>query len=230
MTKMQVTPKPQLAPEPEADLEREDTVKPISIAKPASGFDLNKFKAKRDPTLAGVATLLTALPVSKLSDARDFVRLHPDEDRYWTAELCLVAVPVKGQRRDTLHLIEEELALQYLQPASIRRYRLALGSNADGGFFLCTVPSQNLDNPWNSDNAKGCEEAKSLWTKLSSRRDEGVEGYKIDHALDPDAFPEPKWPPQPMSELIEVTFAGRMISTVDHPGMRRLLGVKQSLK
>ena len=172
---------------------------------------------------------MTALPVHKLADARDFVRLHPDEDQYWSAELCIVAVPVKGQRRDTLHLIVEELALQHLQPASIRRYRLALGANPDGGFFLCTVPSQNLDNPWNSDNRKACAEAKSRWTKLCSRRDEGVDGYKIDFTQDPDAFPEPKWPTQSLDELIDVTFAGRQIEQVDHPGMRRLLGVKQSL-
>ena len=236
----QTANKPQGALEPEQNLDippfldrgegAAEQDEPISIAKPTSGFDLNRFKAKRDPSLAGVATLLTSLPVHKLADARDFIRLHPDEENYWSVELCVVAVPVKGQRRDTLHLIEEELALQYLQPASIRRYKLALGANPDGGFFLCTVPTQNLDNVWNADNLKGCEEAKSRWTRLSSRRDEGVDGYKVDFTLDADAFPEPAWPKQSLSELIEVTFAGRMITNVDHPGMRRLLGVKQSLK
>ena len=174
---MQATPKPQFDPEPEEDLAAEPA-EPISIPKPASGFDLNKFRAKRDPTLAGVATLLTALPVYKLSDARDFVRLHPDEDNYWTAELCLVAVPVRGSRRDALHLIEEELALQYLQPAVIRRYRLALGANPEGGFFLCTVPSQNLDNVWNADSLKGCEKAKSLWTKLPAEGTKALKGTR----------------------------------------------------
>jgi hypothetical protein len=57
-----------------------------------------------------------------------------------------------------------------------------------------------------------------------------VEGYKIDHAQDPDAFPETKWPTQTLDELLEVTFEGRMILTVDHPAMRRLLGMEQSLK
>ena len=221
--------KPQLAPGLEVDPTTEPDV-PISIAKPAGDFDINKYKSKRDPSLAGVATLLTALPVHKLSDAKDFIRLHADEDNYWSMELCVVSVPVKGQSRDTLHLIEEELALQYLQPASIHRYRLALGANPSGGFFLCTVPSQNLDNVWNADNLKGCEAAKTRWTRLSSRRDEGVDGYTINFTIDADAFPEPKWPSQTLVELIGVTFAGRTISSVDHPGMRRLLGIKQSMK
>ena len=136
MTDMQ---KPQLAPGLEVDPTTEPDV-PISIAKPAGDFDINKFKSKRDPSLAGVATLLTALPVHKLSDAKDFIRLHPDEANYWSMELCVVSVPVKGQRRDTLHLIEEELALQYLQPASIRRYRLALGANPEWRLLLVHCP------------------------------------------------------------------------------------------
>ena len=31
---------------------------------------------------------------------------------YWTAELCFVNVPIKGQKHDTLHLIDEDLAMQ----------------------------------------------------------------------------------------------------------------------
>jgi hypothetical protein len=240
--------KPQPASEPERDdldvpsfLDRRghaggqaestaEQAEPVSIKKPSGRFDLNKFRAE-PAALAGVATLLTALPVIKISDARDFVRLHPDESSYWTGPLCLVNVPIKGQQRDTVHLISQELAKQYLQPATIQYFRLALGANPNGGFFFVKVPCTNLEgNAWNSTNVKGCEAAKSLWTKLSSRRAEGVEGYKIDHAQDPDAFPETKWPTQTLDELLEVTFEGRMILTVDHPAMRRLLGMKQSLK
>jgi hypothetical protein len=56
---------------------------------------------------------------------------------------------------------------------------------------------------------------------------EGVESYKIDSSRDIDAFDEPKWPTQSIHELIEVTFAGRMIETPDHPGLLRLIGAKQ---
>jgi hypothetical protein len=81
----------------------------ISIAKPGA-FDLNKFKSKRAAAIANVETLLTTLPHHSISQAKDFVRLHPDEATYWSPELCFVNVPVKGQKRDTLHLIDEDLA------------------------------------------------------------------------------------------------------------------------
>jgi hypothetical protein len=50
----------------------------VSIPKP-SAFTLDKFKSKRANAVAGVKTLQTALPIYKISDAKDFVRLHPDE-------------------------------------------------------------------------------------------------------------------------------------------------------
>ena len=59
-------------------------------------------------------------------------------------------------------------------------------------------------------------------------RTEGVERYKITFALDQDAFPAPAWPTQTLSELIETTFAGRMIDREDHPALLRLLGARQS--
>jgi len=200
----------------------------ISVPKPKK-FGTDKFKSKRAAAMANVETLLTALPHHSISQAKDFVRLHPDEEKYWSPELCFVNVPVKGEKRDTLHLIDEELAMRYLPPARILRFRLALATKPNDVFFLCHVPSQNLDNNWNASNQQACEQAKTLWVQATSRKEEGVEAYKIDIARDPDAFPAPKWPTQTLDEIIGRTFEGRMIETEDHPGLLRLIGAKQSV-
>jgi hypothetical protein len=197
------------------------------ISKPSS-FDLDKFKSKRAAAAANVETLLTALPHQKISEARDFVRLHPDEETRWSPELCFVSVPIKGQKRDTLHLIDEELAMRYLPSARVLRFRLALATKPFDIFFLCHVPTRNEDNTWNATNLQACEQAKTLWTQATSRKEEGVESYKVDAARDPKAFPDPKWPTQSLAELIGVTFAGRMIDREDHPGLLRLIGAAQS--
>ena len=163
-----------------------------------------------------------------MSQAKDFVRLHPDEDNYWSPELCFVHVPVKGQKRETLHLIEEELAMRHLPSGRILRFRLALATKPNDVFFLCHVPTQNLDNVWNESNLQACLQAKQHWTQATSRRDEGVDGYKVDFAKNQDAFPEPNWPTQKLDALIQTTFAGRMIDRDDHPGLLRLIGARQS--
>jgi hypothetical protein len=199
----------------------------ISVAKPST-FSLDKFKSKHAAALANVETLLTAWPHHNISQAKDFVRLHPDETNYWSPELCFVNVPIKGQKRDTLHLIDEELAMRFLPPARILRFRLALATKPYDVFFLCHVPTRNTDNSWNGSNLQACEHAKTLWTQVTSRKEEGVEAYKIDSARSEDAFPPPKWPTQSLVDIINVTFTGRMIEREDHPGLLRLIGARQS--
>ena len=200
----------------------------VPIAKP-SAFSLDKFKSKLAAAVASVETLQTGLPHHKLALAKDFVRLHPDEDAYWSPELCFVEVPIKGAQRMQLHLIEEALAVAHLPSGKIKRCRLALGTKPHDVFFLGEIPTRNEDNSWNAGALKAAELAKTKWVQASSRREEGVDGYKIDMAKDADAFPEPKWPTQSLDELIKITFEGRIIEDEDHPGMLRLLGRKQKL-
>jgi hypothetical protein len=201
--------------------------KAIPIVKPEE-FDLNQFKSKRGSG-AGVETLQGALPTYSLKDAGDFVRLHPNEDDYWSDELCFVNVPVKGQKKDTLHLINEDLALSYLRKGKLKWNRLALGSKPFDIFFLCQVPSLNLDNEWNSTNLLACERAKTEWIEVTSQKADGAEGYQSRLARDQNAFPEPTWPKQSLNHLIKVTFAGRMIMDEANPGLLRLIGAKQDL-
>ena len=182
------------------------TEAPLTIEKPTGGSGLDKFKSKRTPTIGGVENLQSALPHHNIAAARDFVRLHPDEENYWSDELCFVSVPIKGQKKDLLHLIDEDIALAYLPSGKIQRFRLVLATKPHDVFFLCHVPTQNTDNPWNASNLKACEKAKSSWVEATSRKAEGVDEYKIGAAQDPDAFPAPKWPKQSLDELILATF------------------------
>ena len=101
------------------------TLVPVEEAAPItkpSAFSLDKFKAKRTTAVASVETLQTGLPHHKFAAAKDFVRLHPDEDNYWSPELCFVNVPIKGQKNDTLHLIDEDLAWPWRQSPTISSF------------------------------------------------------------------------------------------------------------
>jgi hypothetical protein len=199
------------------------------IAKPASKFSLDKFKSKTESTIANVGTELGPLPCFKISDANDYVRLHHDEEAYWSFELCFVSVPIFGQKRDTLHLIDEELGMRFLSAKKIKRFRLALATKPNDVFFLCHIPTQNLDNSFNESSLRACQQAKTMWIEVTSRREEGVDSYKFAFARDQDAFPVPKWPSKSLIELIETSYHGRMIEGDNHPALLRLIGAKQSL-
>lgn len=199
-----------------------------SIQKPA-GFSLDRFKSKRAASVTGLDNLVDGMPHIPVGQVKDFFRVHPDEMNYWSPELCFVPVPIKGMKKDTIHLIDEDLAMDYLPSGKIKRFRLVLATKPFDIFFLLEVPSQNLDNNWNVTALAACEQAKTLWTQASSRKEEGVDGYKVDKARNQEAFPDPRWPRLSLDELINKTFAGRMIIVSDHPALLRLIGDKQSL-
>jgi hypothetical protein len=207
---------------PESNAER------VSIKKP-SKFSLDKFKVKRAPTIGGIDPLVENFPIMKIADADDFVRLHPDEENYWSLPICFVHVPIKGTKKENLHLIDEDIAVGYLPSKKIQRYRLALATKPGDVFFLCKIPVVNLDNDFNKTALEGCEKAKTIWIQTVSRKDQGHDDYQNIPAKDPKAFPEPKWPTQPLEEIIENAFKDRIIETDDHPGLLRLIGDKQKL-
>jgi hypothetical protein len=221
-------PPPEQTPRPKDEVVSAPPEPAVSIIKP-SKVDLSAFRSTKSSEGAGVQTLSGALPVHELSDAKDFVKIHSDP-AYTSSELCFVNIPIEGQRRDTVHLIHENLAMRYLSAAEILRHRLALATKPNDHFFLCQVPSQNLENTWNASALQGCEEATRYWVKAVSLREAGADRYQIQRAVDQDVFPEPKWPTQSLDELIIATFAPhRMITSDDHPGLRRKIGARQSL-
>ena len=199
------------------------------IAKPGA-FNLDKFKSKRAPTIANVETLQSPLPVHNMAARQGF--RAPASRR---GELLVGRALFReraDQRPEAQHAAphrRRHWRCRFLESGEILRFRLALATKPDDVFFLCEVPTQNLDNSWNNTNLEACEQAKTLWTKATSQKGEGVESYKITFARDPDAFPEPNWPTQSLGELIARAFAGRMIETEDHPALLRKIGAKQSL-
>ena len=199
-----------------------------SVPKPPA-FSLDRFKSKRAASVAGVDNLVDVMAHCGVGQVKDFFRTHPDEENYWSCELFFVPVPIKGTKKDTLHLIDEDLALDFLPKGKAKRKRLALATKPFDVFFFIEVPCENMDNDWNLTALAACEQAKRLWTQVISRREDNQDGYLVDKARNQEAFPDPRWPRQSLEEMIGETFAGRIIDRADHPALLRLIGDKLSL-
>ena len=144
--------------------------------------------------------------------------------------MCFVSVPIVGNnKKSLLHVIDDDLAVQYLPRKKIKRHRLALACKPNNVFFCCIVPSRNLDNTYNANAITACYKAQTHWIQASSLQSTGKEGYEIKFAQDQDAFVETKWPSPSMDELLEVTFKETNIDHDRHPGLLRLIGAKQDL-
>jgi hypothetical protein len=214
-----------------------DAAKPeeVSIPKPDAESKMARFKSK-NLGREKVATQIAGLPHYAVPEAKDWVRLHPDEENFWSEELCFVSIPVPGQKRDMLHLIDTDLAGE-LPSGKVTRFRLALASKPNDVFFLAHIPSQNLDNNWNKTNIQGCEQSKTVWTQLTSRKEEGVEGYDISMSeaekKGRKPFPDPNWEKvakgKTIFDLMLAAFAGRTMTDKTHPAWLRLIGDAQTL-
>jgi hypothetical protein len=199
------------------------------ITKPPRKFSLDKFKSNA-PLQPGVSELVPALPVTKVGEVNDWFMQHHDEARYWTDELFFVNVPIVGVKKDKLHLIDKNIAVQYLRPKKILKARLALATKPNNVFFWMWVPTQvptrNLDNKWNDDCLKACNQAKTKWTQVASRREENDDGYHILPAPHQDFVPAPTWPIQPIEELLDPTFINNTIKDANNPALHRLIGMR----
>ena len=120
----------------------------------------------------------------------------PSGRDFRTWELCFVSVPIKGDRHDSLHLINEDLALMYLSTAQIKRFALCLASKPHDVFFLCVGPNTEYRQRLQSFSVARDRRVEAEVVQAVSRRDEGVDEYQVRYARDNDAFPEPKWPKQ----------------------------------
>jgi len=75
----------------------------VSIPKPEPSNDLSRYKSKRTASVANVETLQTALPHHSISQAKDFVRLHPMKKPIGRMSCALSASRLKG--RSATHCI-----------------------------------------------------------------------------------------------------------------------------
>src|SRR6478672_1414959 len=59
----------------------------LSIEKPRSAFRMEDFRATRSEETAEISREPTPLAVLRAPHVEDFIRLHPDEENFWSIEM-----------------------------------------------------------------------------------------------------------------------------------------------
>jgi hypothetical protein len=222
------TPIPEAQPEPQSWPPNPKGDEEPSIPKRKSS---RLEKCKPSTPAERAEKLLEPLSVMKLSDAGDFVRVHPAKISH---ELFYVMVPQPGRKDGVMHLISEELAIKLSRGrknliGKIKRFKLALAAKPYDVFFLAIVPTVNLDNEWNKSMLEAIELAKQGWREVISRYGENGEGYRPEPPLGKDPYDEPRWPDADILDLIEAAFPDRIIDSEGHPAWKRIAGIPQKI-
>ena len=183
--------------------------------KPADPFDPANLRLKQDfGAEVGVKKLLTRVPVRK-PNGQDFIRVHPGEDYRVDAGL----IELKDERE--IYLVIPELHVEL--SGEIRPARLFTTLNRQGILTLwpCWLPSSDgRTNAWHQTALEAAEMAMEQWTRIRANMNLG--GYEtfVAHA----DLPEPEFPTDTFSKLLEIAFRDRRIDDVDHPILKRLRG------
>ena len=178
-------------------------------------FDPVALRVSPNFETVAVKRVIVAVPVRK-PKRQEFVRVHPDE-RY-RLETAVIEL---AEERETYLVVP---ALLEALADEVKLVRLHLAVTRGGGPFFWPVPLPGPDgrrNPWHEAAERAAVEATRQWVRLKANMAAGA--YDVDVAA--AAIGEPEWPELPMKELLKLAFGERMITSIDHPVVKRLRGL-----
>jgi hypothetical protein len=164
---------------------------------------------------AGVKKLLTTIPARR-PNAQDFVRVHPSPD--YRADFALI--DLKDDRED--YLVRPEILPELAGEVVYKTIFTAI--NRQGVVFLWPVRLPAADDrktEWPRSAREGAELAMTRWVRLKANMSLGA--YEITVAE--SVMAEPTWPELSYQELVRIAYRDRMITTLDHPVIKRLRGL-----
>ena len=199
---VEITPETQAAP----------AAAPVS---PPDPFDLDALRVDQNfAETVGVKKLLTTIPVHK-PNKQDFVRVHPGPGYRET----LTLIELKDDRE--MYLVPRGFAIDPTD--AVVAYQLFTAINRQGVVFFWPVRLPDPDgriNEWHRSAAEAAERAMTKWMRVKSNMAMGA--YEMFEAQ--SAIPEPEWPDYPYKELLRIAFRDKLVSSPDHPVIKRLRG------
>ena len=163
----------------------------------------------------GAEKLLLILPVQK-PNKQSFVRVHPSPDL--RIRIAVLELKDEGETYVVVPAVAEQI------PSEVKFVELRLAVSQQGNAFLWPVPlpdGDNADNSWNVTARGAADAAETSWVRLKSNR--GANCYDV--IVSQSAAAEPVWPEKTMEELLKLAFGnGRLIDSLEHPVVQRLLG------
>lgn len=201
--------------EPKIDIASIDIADHGTTQPMPGGIDLAAIRLSANfEEAAGVQRLLTTVPVRKPTRT-EFFRVHP------ATEYRVIAGIIELKEERETYLVAGGLAQQL--PAEVAIKCLHTCINRQGVLFLWPIRIPGSDgrrDSWSTSAARSADLATRKWTRMVANM--GLGAYDVYEAN--GIAQEPPWPQKTFSELVQIAFADRYISTEDHPVLRQLRG------
>ena len=187
---------------------------PMGLSSPESEADffaeLRLDQSYNDAAVA-VEDLILQVPIRKPAKT-EFIRVHP-EYRFDTQMIDM--------REDGgIFLVATSLVPVLADLANPVSLRLSITRNKSLFIWPLKLQKGDRTNDWNESALAIAHEATTRWLSVHS----GKNSYNARAAL--GDFGEPAWPAKTWPKLFRIATANRVISTLDHPVARTLLGLE----
>ncbi len=194
-----------------------ETSAPAAHATPPDPFDLANLRISPNfAEAAGVRKLLRTVPVRK-PHRQEFIRVHANP----TFRGDFAQIELKEDRE--LYLVAgPELMVALVN--EITHVSIFTAINRQGVTFLWPVPLPRPDGKeiiWHTSAREAAREATDKWVKVAANM--GLGAYDITVAE--GIRTEPNWPDANFQELIRIAYRDRLITSLDHPVVKRLNGL-----
>jgi hypothetical protein len=177
--------------------------------------DLSKLRLSQNfIETAGVKKLLMTVPVRK-PNPQDFSRVHPDPA--YRSEFAVIELKDDRETYLLTPAVSMELASECVPVV------IYTAINRQGVVYLWPVRLPSSDgkvNEWYRSLAAGAERAVTRWIRVKANISLGA--YEITEAA--STIPDPTWPEHSFQELLRIAFRDRVVNSLDHPVVKRLLG------
>jgi hypothetical protein len=186
----------------------------VSVEDPFDNLDNLRLTQDFVETV-GVKKLLTTIPVRR-PNPQDFIRVHADP----AYREAFPAIELKDERE--LYVVNRNMQAE-LSTECVSA-TLFTTINRQGVVSLWPVRLPGPDgktNEWWRSAREAAELAMAKWVRIKANMSLGA--YEIFSAA--SVIQDPTWPELPFNELLRIAFRDRIISSPDHPVVKRLRGL-----
>lgn len=180
-------------------------------------FDISRLRLSQDfVAAAGVKKILNTIPCRKPSKEW-FVQTHPDP------AFRIQTYVVELKEDSETYLVDPTLWPDLIGESTFSPRALITSINRQGVLFLWPIRLPNADgrlDEWSRSALEAATFAAGTWIRVQANMSLGA--YELFQAAGQWAAPE--WPDMPFQQLLKVAFKDRLITTLDHPVLKRLRG------
>jgi hypothetical protein len=188
-----------------------------STSELSEEFDLNSLRLSQSFTeTAGVKKFLRTVPVRK-PNPQDFIRVHPSAD--YRADFAMIEL--KDEREEYIvrgHDLIGELTGEIIPKT------LFTAITRQDVVFLWPVRLPNPDGrqmEWHRSMREAADLGITQWVRVKANM--ALAAYEM--TVPESVMRDPVWPDVTFQDLIRLAFRDRVITTLDHPVIKRLRGV-----